>query len=154
MCHYSTDQATWYWITLHRGPWTTISSLECIQTSRSWTLPACQISACQSKHRVPLKQPLPATNVSFSRIGMEHGRTPAQNRDGHGSTPSQNKSGTQAHFGDNGFCYQMARSHSTLKTDSQITADELTGLFTQVGVPEEIVTDCGIIFVSRLMHKP
>ena len=39
------------------------------------------------------------------------------------------------------------------KNDSQGIAGELLVLFTRVGTPEEILTDCGTNFVSRLMQE-
>ena len=38
-------------------------------------------------------------------------------------------------------------------TDSKTIADEIAALFARVGVPEEILTDCGTNFVSRLMQE-
>ena len=38
-------------------------------------------------------------------------------------------------------------------TDSKTIADEIAALFARVAVPEEILTDCGTNFVSRLMQE-
>ena len=91
--------------------------------------PECQKAAHQTKHRVPLK-PLPVIDVPFARIGMDM------------VGPLPRTKGVVVVD----FATRWPEAIPLRKTDSQTIADELLVLFTRVGTPEEILTDCGTNF--------
>ena len=101
----------------------------------------CQRAARQYQLPAPLR-PLPVIEIPFTRIAMDMiGPFP---------TTAEGKRFALVVMD---YATQWPEAFPLRVTDSVTVADELMILFTRVGVPDEILTDCGIFFVSRLMKE-
>ena len=102
--------------------------------------PECQ-KGSQARPRKTL-QSLPVISEPFSRIGMDLVgplmRTKLNNR--HILVVMD-------------YTTRWLEIYPLSTKESQAITDELLVLFTRVGVPKEIVTDCGVNFLSRLMRE-
>lgn len=103
--------------------------------------PVCQRTTKYQRQRAPLV-PLPVVDQPFQSIAM----------DMVGALPCS-KAGYRYILTvcDYGTKYPKAIPLKT--TDSKHVAKELMVLFSRVGIPERILTDCGANFTSRLMEE-
>uniref|UniRef100_A0A3Q1EX45 Gypsy retrotransposon integrase-like protein 1 n=2 Tax=Acanthochromis polyacanthus TaxID=80966 RepID=A0A3Q1EX45_9TELE len=105
------------------------------------TCPECQLTSCPRKSDRALLQPLPIISEPFRRIAMDIvGPLPRSSR-GHQYILVLSDYATR---------FPEAFPLRTITAPSVLRA--LIQLFSRVGIPEEIVTDQGTNFTSRLLH--
>ena len=102
--------------------------------------PECQKTAKHQKHRAPMV-PLPIIDQPFERIAMDMVGPLPRLKTGHRYVLT--------------VCDYATRFPEAIPlktTDSATVAKALIKLFAMVGIPKEILTDCGANFTGRLMR--
>ena len=101
----------------------------------------CQKTARVRKHRAPMI-PLPVMDQPFQRIAMDMVGPLPRSKAGHKYILT--------------ICDYSSRYPEAIplkSTDSKHVAEALVPFFSHVGIPQEILTDCGTNFTSRLMEE-
>ncbi len=105
---------------------------------------ACLECQRANKHHLPPVplQPLPIIDTPFKRIGM----------DMTGPLPTTAE-GNRYVLVSIDYATRWPEAIALRTTESTTIADQLMILFNRTGIPEEILTDCGRNFISRLMTE-
>lgn len=116
----------------------------CMYTQLKEFCACCEICQLMSPQYVPRAhlQPLPLTDVPFHRIGMDVAKPLESSSSGHRYIL--------------GICEHATRypeAFALRSVKARQVANCLIQLFSRVGVPREILTDCGANFVSQLLHQ-